>query len=223
MGVTMATRESDDISTPNEVMTRLSNALSLMAKGDPVISLRQDTAIKFEAVDTHFNAIEKAIELAHQDLVRVPTQVDRAVGALRELMQEMIVRHHALVLDELHQHVASTIEKFLAVAAQFTERDTRTDQRAGDTKLAVDAAFAAAKEATAKIEAGFTKQIDAMVAMIDTKAQNAEDKISDIKDRLTAIESNQNGRQTASKDITGWLAFGVMAAIAIAALFIKHV
>jgi hypothetical protein len=94
-----------------------------------------------------------------------------------------------LLVSKINELASVTAERFIGVGSQFAERDTRTDQRAGDTKLAVDAAFAAAKEATGKIEAGFTKQIDAMSEMIDTKTKNADDKITDLKDRLTALES----------------------------------
>lgn len=127
-------------------------------------------------IETRFNAMDKASNLLRDDYVRVPTLLDRAILNLRELLEGKI--------DRLG---AETIERFLGVAAQFSERDTRTDQRAGDTKLAVDAAFAAAKEATAKIEAGFTKQIDGMSNVIDTKWRSSEDKITDTKDRNTEL------------------------------------
>ena len=98
------------------------------------------------------------------------------------------------MVGQLEKLIGETTERFSGVAAQFSERDTRTDQRAGDTKLAVDAAFAAAKEATSKIELGFTKQIDSMVLAMDTLSKNLDSKINDVKDmindakaRLTAL------------------------------------
>ena len=123
----------------------------------------------------------------------------------------MFRRRKRTAFAELNGKIAQlsgeTLEKFSGVAAQFSERDTRTDQRAGDTKLAVDAAFAAAKEATSKIELGFTKQIDSMVLGMDTLGKNIESKISDVKDmindvkaRLAAVES----RTVAGKDMTGY-------------------
>ena len=134
-----------------------------MAPPDPPIDvLREvDRAVSSATaiIDARIDGIEKGIEVFRADLTRVPTSVDRQILSLRELA------------DSKLEHLAAvTSERFLGVAAQFSERDTRTDQRAGDTKLAVDAAFAAAKEATAKIEAGFTKQIDAMISIIDTKS-----------------------------------------------------
>jgi hypothetical protein len=164
------------------------------------------------------DAIEKSAATFQADLVRVPTTVDRQITGLRELLEarfagiekdvtalhrtmdgrddkvkERVEDLHSLMLSKIQELAAVTTERFLGVAAQFSERDTRTDQRAGDTKLAVDAAFAAAKEATAKIEAGFTKQIDAMINIIDTKTANLAGGLSDLKDRTTAMENRTAG------------------------------
>jgi hypothetical protein len=167
-----------------------------------------------EKIGARLNGIDKATDSFHDDLVRVPTLLDRSILGLRELLEtrlkcmesdvsgvhkdlaqrgneikDQITHLHDLLVSKINELASVTAERFIGVGSQFAERDTRTDQRAGDTKLAVDAAFAAAKEATGKIEAGFTKQIDSMSAMIDTKTKNADDKITDLKDRLTALES----------------------------------
>ena len=127
-------------------------------------------------VDTRIDGMEKAVAVFQADLTRVPTTLDRAVQSLRELIEtrldgmdrDMGGIHHTvdqrgadireqiehlkeLAFGKIEELASVTKEKFEGVAAQFSERDTRTDQRAGDTKLAVDAAFAAAKEATSKI------------------------------------------------------------------------
>jgi hypothetical protein len=176
-------------------------------------------------VTARIDAMQKAQDLFQADLTRVPTTVDRQVTGLRELLEQRflgiekeamnfrdgLAARHAAVKEETNtlkelisekiQALASVVnERFTAVAAQFSERDTRTDQRAGDTKLAVDAAFAAAKEATAKIEAGFTKQIDAMNNIIDNKTANLSSGISDLKDRLTAMENRTVG-MSANREI----------------------
>jgi hypothetical protein len=176
-----------------DMLNKLSVALIQVSRGDPLVALRNEIATRLQSIDTRFSAIDKAIDLAHEDAVRVPTQVDKAINAVRDLLEQMIETRIAEIRGELHQQVAETGQKFIGVAAQFAERDTRTDQRAGDTKLAVDAAFAAAKEATAKIEAGFTKQIDAQTGTIDTKTGNLDRLIGDLKDRVTAVESRTAG------------------------------
>jgi hypothetical protein len=170
------------------------------------------------------DGIEKSITKFQEEMVRVPTTMDRAIEGLRDLVfarlasndadrasihstldrrekdiREQITHLHDLVISKIEELASVTTERFIGVAAQFSERDTRTDQRAGDTKLAVDAAFAAAKEATAKIEAGFTKQIDAMINIIDTKTANLAGGLGDIKDRMTAMENRTVGI-TSAKD-----------------------
>jgi hypothetical protein len=159
-------------------------------------------------IGTRFDAMDKASNLLRDDYVRVPTLLDRAILNLRELLESQNEGGRQEFIGKIERLAAETIERFLGVAAQFSERDTRTDQRAGDTKLAVDAAFAAAKEATAKIEAGFTKQIDGMDGMINTKWQNSEDKIADVKDRnnelsvrLGALEARLAGIAAGTRDV----------------------
>ena len=154
-----------------------------------IADLRNELQTQLRAIDVRFEAIDKATTLQHEDQVRVPTQIDKAISALRDILEQSLRTASVEMLGELRRHIAETAEKFAGVAAQFSERDTRTDQRAGDTKLAVDAAFAAAKEATAKIEAGFTKQIDSMNTIIDTKTANLADLISDLKYRIVALEA----------------------------------
>jgi hypothetical protein len=176
-------------------------------------------------VNARVDGMQRAVDVFQADLTRVPTAVDRAILALRELQEarfsgidqnlkgihnsidpidcdirKEIGHLHALMMGEVHKLTEVTSERFTAVGAQFSERDTRTDQRAGDTKLAVDAAFAAAKEATAKIEAGFTKQIDGMVTIIDTKTSNLAGGLGDLKERFTALEARTQGFGAANQE-----------------------
>src|ERR1700677_3226321 len=138
--------------------------------------------------------------LTTENLRREIANLKELVEAKFEANDEAELALKELLLTKIEQLAAVTNERFPGVAAQCAERDTRTDQRAGDTKLAVDAAFAAAKEATAKIEAGFTKQIDGMTTIIDTKTANLDGRISDLKDSvavlradLTAVRAEKTG------------------------------
>ena len=145
-----------------------------------------------ELIEARLNAADKATDLRLQEVEKIHLEVRRESEKIIELAKALLSTEVAKLDGALSKHIGETIEKFGAVAAQFSERDTRTDQRAGDTKLAVDAAFAAAKEATAKIEAGFTKQIDGQAILIDSKAKTAEDRLSDLKDRITILESRSS-------------------------------
>jgi hypothetical protein len=214
----------------------MANESTAPANPSQITQTAIDTAISSASavLTARLNGIEKAQELFQADLTRVPTTVDRQIVALRDVLEaklnevdgrlagtkgmvEKEIWHvRNMINDKVSELGSVTSERFLGVASQFNERDTRTDQRAGDTKLAVDAAFAAAKEATAKIEAGFTKQIDAMINIIDTKTSNLAGGLSDIKDRMTALENRTAGINSAKTDNRNQdvdsraLVFGVM-------------
>jgi hypothetical protein len=108
-------------------------------------------------------------------------------------------------LQELHD------EKFNSIQKQFTERDTRTEQTYKDSKVAVDAALQAAKETVgeqnrsaalsiAKSETSTNKQIDQLGVLITTTVQGLNDKIDDLKERLTRLEGHTAGSKDTSTD-----------------------
>lgn len=184
--------------------------------------------------------LEKATKVAHDDLVRVPTDVQKQVGSLKELHEAKfgerferieekiesaaevrqqnieVIRHQLLDAAQLRD------EKFAGVAIQFEATDKRADQTSKDAKTAVDVGLQAAKElvaektisaaqAAAKQEASFSKQIDAQGLLIQATAKASDEKIDDIKERLTRIEGTGSGR----RDMWGWVASGIFLLIAI--------
>jgi hypothetical protein len=169
---------------------------------------------KIGRVESRFDAMDKAIELVRQQTDLFPNNVVDQVGKL----------------ERLHE------ERFRSIALQFVERDTRTDQTSRDSKVAVDAALQAAKEAVgeqnksnalaiAKSEAAFTKQIDQIGALIMALQKGLDDKIDDMKERLQTIEGQKKGTDgTWSHIVTiGALVFAaVMAIAAVVALVSRH-
>lgn len=190
----------------------------------------------------------KSIEeqINHPDPTILTTQqLQREIGLLREIIDSRIlgmlneIKHldvdqsglqatlmmNINRLQELHE------EKFRSISVQFAERDTRTEQTSRDSKVAVDAALQAAKEAVgeqnkssalaiAKSETATTKQIDQQSLQIATATGALNDKIDDIKDRITAIEGRSNayegksdGHNTGVKD-----SWSVMTAIVMGVL-----
>lgn len=152
--------------------------------------------------------IEARLDGGDQAVVLLRTTTDKTPAAIEAAVKQ---------LQQLHE------EKFRSIAVQFAERDTRTEQTSRDSKVAVDAALQAAKEAVgeqnksnalaiAKSESGFTKQIDQQGTIIATMANGLNDKIDDLKTRLTTIE----GRSTGHGDVWGYI-IGI-AGLVIAAL-----
>lgn len=132
---------------------------------------------------------------------------DAAVALLRTTADKIpyAIKESVQRLQELHD------EKFLSIQTQFKERDTRTEQTSKDSKVAVDAALQAAKEAVgeqnkssalaiAKSEAATTKQIDLIGTQIGQVSKSADDKIADIKERITSIEARGAGVATQKQE-----------------------
>jgi hypothetical protein len=139
-----------------------------------------DRAIESSASATtaRVDSIEKALELFRDQITRVPTDVDRQILALRELV----------------------FERFRAIDMRFDERDKRANQRAEAGNTAMEAAFAAAKENTTEIKAGFTKSIDGLQNLMSTAVKATELMVSDLKERVTAIESRTSGMTAANTE-----------------------
>lgn len=160
------------------------------------------------------DAIERAVEVAHNDLVRVPTDVQKSVTALRELLESRF---------------NVTEEKFRSIQVQFTERDVRTEQTQRDSKVAVDAALQAAKEAVgeqnrssalaiSKSELSTNKQLDQLQLLISAVREGLNVSIIEVKERIARVESVAQGRTeekvTQRDDSKMWIALaGLLVAI----------
>ena len=139
------------------------------------------------------------------------TSVDHGLDRIRLLVDREPETTTQLVnnLKSVHE------EKLSSIQVQFIERDVRTEQTSRDSKVAVDAALQAAKEAVekqnassalaiAKSESATTKQIDTQGILITTATTSLNEridaasatmnsKIDDLKDRLNRMEGGQTG------------------------------
>jgi hypothetical protein len=133
-----------------------------------------------ELLETRLNGMDKALQLLQAFADRTPTTMD--------------VQHEVTALREV------TMVRFDGIKTQLVERDTQIERASKDVKSAVDAAFAAAKEAVGeqnksntlaitKSEAGVSEQLKMLGETNKTNFKGIEDKIADMKDRLTIIES----------------------------------
>ncbi len=145
-------------------------------------------------------------------------QLLREIATSREIVETSIKG-----LRELHE------ERFASISNQFIERDVRTEQASRDSKVAVDAALKAAKEAVeeqnksnalaiAKSEAGFTKQIDQIGILVSTTQKGNDERFEDIKGRLVLLEGVRRG----GSEIWAYMIAIAGLAIAILAIFYKH-
>jgi hypothetical protein len=142
--------------------------------------LRELLEMRITGIEHRIDGSDKAVGLLQAFADRAPTTMD--------------VQHQVIQLREV------AMEKFDGIRTQLSERDIQTEKASRDVKSAVDAAFAAAKEAVGeqnksntlaitKSEAGVKEQLALLVESMKTNAKSIDDKISDIKERITIIES----------------------------------
>jgi alkyl sulfatase BDS1-like metallo-beta-lactamase superfamily hydrolase len=119
-------------------------------------------------------------------------------------------------LMEIRLNAAKALqdEKFRFIELQFTERDVRMDQTSRDAKLAIDAALQAAKEAVGKSEVSTAKQIDELKGRMQSEFKSTDDKINEVKERISRSEGEGFGIWRSSKN-NQW-SVGVMVSVGIA-------
>src|SRR4029079_158045 len=140
-------------------------------------------------IDGEIKAIEARLDA--QDKAQSTREV--SVEIIHEEIQRRVQQ-----LQELHE------QKFAAIQVQLAERDARVASEKKDAKLAVDAAFAAAKETGAPQEQANREAIDkserATSETIKTNQESGRASIAalskgldEVKDRVTRIESAKVG------------------------------
>lgn len=164
--------------------------------------LREITSLK-ELVFTRLDAMDKAMTLFNDNITRVPTDVDKQVGTLKALVYETF----KTIDVKFESSEGLFTEQFKSVAQQFKERDTRSERESRDNKVAVDAAFAAQKEAASEQNKSNTLAIDksekataetlnkqadlfkSTTDALDGKIGDDRQTINKLDGRLTTIES----------------------------------
>jgi len=196
----MAALDEKDLMTQNclrAVTGQMESATEQLDRGlnnlRDVLSTRIDSILQVSSseargllkiIETRIDAMDKATELLRENISVVPSEMDRQVTHLREFLWARI-----------ESTQVARDERFHSIDLQFKERDTRTEQSSRDSKIAVDAALQAAKEAVgeqnkssalaiAKSETSTTKQIDQLQILIQSNNDGTNDKITDIKARL---------------------------------------
>jgi cation transport regulator ChaB len=128
------------------------------------------------------SGMDRATLVLEETVNRVPTALQEGLGHLQAVMDE----------------------RFASIETQFKERDTRSERESRDNKVAVDAAFAAQKEAASeqnksntlaidKSEKATAETIDKLAELVGTQILALADKVDDLKDRVARAEASKQG------------------------------
>jgi hypothetical protein len=124
-----------------------------------------------EVVETRLNAMDKALQLLQAQADKVPSETDKAVSGLKDLL----------------------FEKFKGTDTQFLASKEAVASALAAAKEAVAAALSAVKEANTKTENFTTKQIDSMKELIDAKGASTDKSLSDLKERVDRTDGQTVG------------------------------
>ena len=156
-------------------------------KPDPTrITTEAIAALKqqlLELFGTKFDGVQKDTDEIRSRLDNRQQQIDEALAHLEKLMNE----------------------KFKGVDQQFAGRDTALAAALLAQKTSVDEQNKSNAASATKSEVGFEKRIESIAFLITAQSQAADSKISDLKDRLTAIESRGEG----AGSTVNWIIAGV--------------
>jgi hypothetical protein len=147
--------------------------------------------------------------------MNMPAEIAKDVLGLRELVRERLagidhqqVAQREWLLGEISRVADVSAERFLAIGTRFDERDERTRQAALESRISLDAALAAAKEAVGQQNESNTraiqvageavqKQIDALTVLMSSSIASLEIRIRELKERLDKGEgTKQGGKET---------------------------
>lgn len=87
-----------------------------------------------------------------------------------------------------------TVERFHRVDEMMARGEDQRKEQKQDTKMAVDAALQSQIEATLKMERSISDQLASLRSNFETSIRGVQSSISDLKDRMTIIESIKQGQ-----------------------------
>lgn len=198
---------TDKIAQSEAVITRhVDLAIVTLQKSidDKIANIHENIETLKETIRRRFELGDTATEKA---AVNVKTAVDTAFAAAN-----LAIMSTQDIFSEKIRSLTETVGVFkTSVNERFELGDVQTEKAARDVKSAVDAAFAAAKEAVgeqnksnalsiSKSEAATIKTIDQLTENLRLSVKNTDDKIeamrkttddkmADLKDRLVAMEA----------------------------------
>jgi hypothetical protein len=148
-------------------------------------------------IEERLRGIDIATQLLNETVNRVPSALTEGLGHLQAVMDE----------------------RFLSIEKQFAERDTRSERESRDNKVAVDAAFAAQKEAAAKQEETFGRSIDKSEGTTNETIKGLTKTVDELKLLVNTIASAKLGASQTNAGLATVVGLVLTAAIIGVALF----
>ncbi len=159
-----------------------------------------------EVMDSQFESRQRATDLVADNLVKIQRDFELRLTGMKDDRHTEMAAQREFILSKIDNVAAVNAEKFEAIATQFTERDTRTEQAAQESRISLDAALAAAKEAVSeqnkantlaigKSEDATKERLDSLATLGQTTTAALQAQVNDLKGRLDRGEGMGAGAQ----------------------------
>jgi hypothetical protein len=168
--------EGDIRPVPDPTTLTTAQSMRDMATLKEFIQIRFDQAQEYtrsrmEVIETRLASMDKAIHLVQQATDKIPQHVDEKIDGLRDVSEE----------------------KFVSIQTQFRERDVAVKAALDAAEKAVGKQNESFVAATAKSDQLTGKQMEQMSVQMQNDGRGKDDKINDLKDRVTRIEGRDTG------------------------------
>ena len=158
-----------------------------------VAMLERAVAQLREHYDGELRSLKEGLKTAHEDYVRVPTLLDRAISVTKELFEVKIRDAKELIEAKIQAAADVRQEQFHALDLQLQGRAERSKDLDAARESALNHALAAAKELVAASNTNFTKQIDGLQLSFGSQIRALDEKVNDLRERLTQFSSVTQG------------------------------
>lgn len=136
-------------------------------------------------------------------------------GAAGSLFRALIDGLQRYIDTRIDGHIRLSTERAVVVQREFDNIERRRIEHKNDTKIAVDAAFTAAKEAVKEQAAASDKAIQKSESTVSGQIKAVEGTVDDLKDRIGKLETQQQTKmetRVESRSNTGMIV-GILGSI----------
>ncbi len=171
---------------------------------EAIAALRNELEIRAERVTERFVSLEKSVEKQHEDYARFPTQTDKAVLALRAVVEEKLQTVHSII----DGRIDGCREKFISIDRELRDLENAQLIRISEVRDitarvgVTESLIMGQKEATALALSAQTLTVDIAQQTAEravAKSEAAADKVY-LESQNQALKENFQGQISSTRD-----------------------
>jgi hypothetical protein len=166
--------------------------------------LRRELGSLRELFESRFSGMDMANNLLAGELSRLTEEFKDKLDHQRSDRDDQLEALREALTGKIELARAISDERFIGIRTQFAERDTRGEQEKLASRVSLDAALAAAKEAVGeqnksntlaidKSDRATSEKLNALIAQMTAQFESLNDKITALSSRMDRSEGKSQG------------------------------